>query len=373
MEHHLRVHPFFEVWTDPETGVESFILTERVAPVQQSFYFTNPSLSADGNCLWFYTAFPPAQYRTLGVVGLDPRNPIIRHLPRAQMTYASPMVAPEGDAAYYCCGPSVWRVSMGEDPVRVCTLSDEYIHHRHLKQLATHLTRSADGKYFLLDGSVGNHWFVGLGDTDTGEVEIIKEFGRCYNHAQFHPTDPETFLIAQDWWRDAISGQYFIYDHRIWLMDTHGGRFEPLRPSDHFGHNTHASHEWWSKDGLICWIDYERGAFECNVADREAVNVWPGPLCHGHCDSSRRYWCADESPYKWNDKPCQVLFFDRERGREINIASGLPKPSLPCLSYHLDPHPQFSSCDSWVIYTTTVRGKVDIALTSVEHILERMG
>ena len=30
------------------SGVESFILSERVAPIQQSFYFTNPSVSKDG-------------------------------------------------------------------------------------------------------------------------------------------------------------------------------------------------------------------------------------------------------------------------------------------------------------------------------------
>ena len=43
-------HPFnsrlFTPWRDPVSGVESFILTARVAPVQQSFYYVTPSLTA---------------------------------------------------------------------------------------------------------------------------------------------------------------------------------------------------------------------------------------------------------------------------------------------------------------------------------------
>ena len=38
--------PLFTPWRDPVSGVESFILTTRVAPVQQSFYYVTPSLTA---------------------------------------------------------------------------------------------------------------------------------------------------------------------------------------------------------------------------------------------------------------------------------------------------------------------------------------
>ena len=33
----LSRHPFFKAWTDPESSVTSYILTERVAPVQFPF------------------------------------------------------------------------------------------------------------------------------------------------------------------------------------------------------------------------------------------------------------------------------------------------------------------------------------------------
>ena len=42
--HDLRQHPYFKRWTDPGSGIESFILKKRVAPVQQSFYFANSSV-----------------------------------------------------------------------------------------------------------------------------------------------------------------------------------------------------------------------------------------------------------------------------------------------------------------------------------------
>jgi hypothetical protein len=61
----LDRHPYFEPWTDPGTGVRSYILTERVAPLQKAFYFVNASISPDESVLWFEAAFPPAPYKFL--------------------------------------------------------------------------------------------------------------------------------------------------------------------------------------------------------------------------------------------------------------------------------------------------------------------
>lgn len=62
----------FSPWIDPKCKVRSYILTKRVAPLQQSFYFVNPSMTRDARYLWFYCAFPPggdANFgRTLAVI-----------------------------------------------------------------------------------------------------------------------------------------------------------------------------------------------------------------------------------------------------------------------------------------------------------------
>ena len=55
----LTASAAFRPWTDPESGITSYLLHDRVAPLQQSFYFTNRSFSEDGAYLWFYCAHPP--------------------------------------------------------------------------------------------------------------------------------------------------------------------------------------------------------------------------------------------------------------------------------------------------------------------------
>jgi len=372
----LERHPHFVPWVDPRSGVRTFLLNERVSPVQQTFYFVNPGISADGRFLWFYSAWDPAPYKTISVVSLDPDAPLIRNFPHA-MPEGNPLVAPEGDAIYFCMDNSVYKMDLDGKLSEIVTLDADFIRGRKVGRLATHLTMSADGKHFLLDGAIGNHWFVGLGSIETGKVKILKEFGRHYNHAQFSPVDPELFLIAQDWWHDPVSGQRFSYNKRIWLMRTTSTNIESLNPKNYVeeppgSYGTSASHEWWSKDGKLCWIDYGRGAYECDIETREAVHVWKRALCHGHCDPTRRFWAADQSPYSWHRRPCQVLFWDRELEKGVEVMSGMPEPPIPRRRYHLDPHPQFSPQGSHLSFTATVRGKVDVAVTPVDEIRAKL-
>jgi hypothetical protein len=64
-----RSSPLFQPWTDPSSGVKSFVLSQRVAPLQQSFYFTNPSFS------------DPWRGRFAGISGsLFSREPVSRRL-----------------------------------------------------------------------------------------------------------------------------------------------------------------------------------------------------------------------------------------------------------------------------------------------------
>lgn len=84
----------FTPFTHPESGVTFYVLTRKVAPVQQGFYFVNDSMSADGRYLWFYCAFPPsgtaAAGRTLGVA--DFLTGEVRHFPETQFGQVSPCV-----------------------------------------------------------------------------------------------------------------------------------------------------------------------------------------------------------------------------------------------------------------------------------------
>jgi hypothetical protein len=368
----LSKHPLFEPWRDPESGIVSYLLADRLAPIQQSFYFVNSSVSRDGKWLWFVTGHPPGLPRSLAVASLDPANPVIRAFPQTAGANESPCVAPEGDAAYFTLRDAVYRVDVEGKVTLIAHLPSEFVANRRIFRITTHLTMSADGKYFLLDGEIGNAWYVATAEIATGTVKILHEFGRKHNHGQFSPVDPDLFLLAQDWINDPVTGRYLPFDQRIWLMNVSQTMFEPLCPNQWFRHGKRPCHEWWSADGKVCWVDYDEGAYECDLVDRKPVRVWPTPLCHAHCDPTRQYWCADESPYKWKDTPCQVRFFDRRRGKQVNIVTALPQPFVNRSWYHLDPHPQFTPDGSHVVYTTTVRGRIDVAIAPVQGILERM-
>ena len=97
----LEMHPYFEKFTDAESGVESYILTKKPTRVVQSFYFVNQSLSDNGKYLWMYCACPPLPYRSLAVVGMDENKPFIKHFPHARWDHAAPLVAEGGESVYF--------------------------------------------------------------------------------------------------------------------------------------------------------------------------------------------------------------------------------------------------------------------------------
>jgi hypothetical protein len=39
--------------------------------------------------------------------------------------------------------------------------------------------------------------------------------------------------------------------------------------------------------------------------------------------------------------------------------------------YHIDPHPRFCGSDRFVVFTTTVRGEVDLAVVRVDDLIDR--
>lgn len=361
----LDRHPFFTPWKDPTSGALSYLLTERVAPVQQAFYFVNPGASDDERYLWFYCGHPPGGQHTLGVVCLDPARPFIRHFPGTQFAAETPLVLPGGEACLFGLGACVWEQPLKGEPVLRYTLPSDFVANRPVHRIATHLTVSADRRTLLLDVDIGDEWSIVLADLIDGSTRVLKTFGRKYNHAQFHPTDPARFVIAQDWWIDAATGRRYGYDCRSWIMSTDARRFDYVAAQGHYQHTGHASHEWWSPDGALCWVDYVRGVQRVREASDAAESVWSRPLCHAHGDRTGRYWCADQTPYAWQHRPCEVLFFDRVRNLEVPIANALPPPCVDRSLLHIDPHPRFTPRDTLVNYTTTVRGTIDVALAPV--------
>jgi len=363
--------PLFRSWKDPVSGVESFILAERVAPVQQSFYFTNPPFSADGRFLWLYCAFPPGGNslwgRSLGVVDFE--DGTVRHFPETQFGAASPMVDAGTGEVYWCSGPRIYR--RGPRPVQqavlVNRLPDNLVRQHRVISAATHLTMSADRRHLSVDAKIGPRWYAGAAPLNGSEVEIWQEFEVCHNHAQFNPTDADLMLLARDWWVDEATGMKTAHPRqRLWTL-RRGGRAAPVFPQE--DPNPRA-HEWWSADGRHIWyVDYVNGT-ECVAADTaQRRTVWPGGTCHSHCDASGSLLVGDIGTYQWASG-CRVSFYNARTGREVNIVTNMPPPPWPRETYHIDPHPQFCLNDRYIVYTTTVLGTVDVAVVPVEQLLE---
>lgn len=370
-DHPLASHPYFTPWTDPVSNVVSYILTERVAPVQMVIYFVNPCISNDEKWLWFACGYPPSPLRRLGVVSLDPNNLFIRVFQEATFQFSSPLISDSGDACMFCSENSVYEVNIRGEVRKIVELPAEFLNNRVINRVATHLTKSADNKYLLLDSAfAADRWFVALGEIATGKVEILKEWTHHMNHGQFSPVDPDLFIISQDLWNDQISGQQYMFDKRIWLMDTRRTIYEPIRPKDWFQHGTDTCHEWWDRQGRVCWVDYKRGLFRMDLKTQTLEHMWERPLCHGHCDPTGQYWCCDDFPYRWAQKPVEVAFYDSATRREVKIATALPKPDLPRRPFHVDPHPHFSPKGTYVAYMTTVHNRLDVALTPVASLLK---
>lgn len=370
----LKNHPYFEEFTDPKSGVTSYILTERVAEFQKHFYFTNTSLTYDSKYLWILCCNPPMSVTTFAVVSLDPKNPCIKYFPQAGYLKGAniPAIIPRTHDLIFAVGRSVYKLTVEGEVTKIYTLPVEMTRGRNLDCLFTHASFSCDNKKLVMDVHIDEVVYVGFLNLETGEAEFIDDcFIPNHNHAQFSTTDPELILIDQEGWNDS-KGNHHAFKNRTWLLDTKGTRFEPLIQSSWFGKDgTKICHDFWSKDGMICYQDYEKGAYECDIQTREITHVWKRPICHCHTNYNRMYWVADQTPYEWKEKPCKLLFYDRETKKEIEIFSAMPMHNDPGRTFHIDPHPAFTDDGEYIISTTTVRdGKVDVAITPVKPLVE---
>lgn len=388
--------PLFDPWTDPSSGVTSHILDDRVAPLQQSFYFVNRSFSADGRYYWFYCAFPPAgsanQGRSLAVADLWEKS--LHHYPETAFTDASPVIDEHTGEAYWCTGLEIWkrRPEPEAEPVFVNRFPPDIARNRRPWRLATHLSFSADRRALNLDVEIGCEWFIGHMPLDGGGFVLWQKFDRCYNHAQFSPVDPDVQLIAQDHSIHPFSGEPASYDNRLWLI-RRGQAALPLHPhplvrvpllvagNPHYFNDrpriiederASLGHEWWSADGRHVWyVHYGAGVARAPIHGGNEEIVWRKPLLsHAHTNGGENWLVADALPPEAPEKH-QVLFYNMATGRQTEIVSLLPQVSPLLSRYHIHPHPQFCLQDRFICYTTTVRGRVEVAFVDVHELINR--
>jgi hypothetical protein len=389
--------PLFTLWTDPKSGVKSWILDQRVAPQQQSFYFCNPSFSADGRYYWFYCSFPPAGDSNLGrsLAVIDFKTGRMRHFPETMFLDGSPFVDPRTGEVYWCIGLEIWKRTPNpeEPPVLVNKFPAELANNRPPWRLATHLMMSADRKSLNLDAQFTGEWFIGEAPLDGSPVSIWQRFERCYNHSLFNPADPELQLVAQSEWFDA-SGEFFYYENHIWLIRRGGAAYpvfpDPIPPAPGVSlvkTNAHGEltekpnvapdvrgmhcHHFWGADGKHLWyVDFHTGIERVRLGTSKPELMWPHEtVSHAHAAESEDYLVLDALP---PDQPevRLVSFVNLKTKRSVDIVSFMPELPKMARRFHIHPHPQFCLRDRYICYTTTVRDKVDVAFARVDELIQ---
>ncbi|WP_232767587.1 hypothetical protein [Geminisphaera colitermitum] len=420
--------PLLTPWTDPLSGITSHLLTAsgtaaacaRIAPVQQSFYYVNPSLwlpiGGHAAHYWFYCAFPPANSaqsgRTLAVADFIAGT--LRHFPETAFTEASPMLDHVTGEIYWANGQGIWKrtADSADTPHRVAAFAPAITRNRPVRRYATHLTLSPDRRALNIDAAIGPDNHLGQLSLNTartrGEIEIWQTIAPTWNHAQFNPSPrhPGLQLLAQENCVDPLTGSVRYKDNRLWLIRRDGvnnsdgifpvyphslahlvgSSYRPVASNSHL-ETPHAEirtdprqmhgHEWWSADGdYIYYVHYQTGIERTPLATAGTTAacpelVWPHrTVSHAHTSPCGNYLVLDALPPDATDMH-HVRFVNLRTRRSVDIVSQMPAPPSALRSYHLHPHPQFCGPrGEYVCYTMIQQGRGgDVAFVRVSDLV----
>ena len=356
----------------PESGVTIHVLTSRVAPVQKGFYFVNESMTADGRYLWFCCGYPPSQHKVLAVLDFEQQQ--VRVFPETQFVHESPFVDVDTAEVFWTSvgfgRGEIWRRGPNEqdEAVVVNALPGDLLGKRSVDRMSTHLTRSSDKRAFFIDARLASglmHLYGAL-PIDGSPFDLWHRLDRNYNHAQFSPTDPDEVLLAEENHPDPITGLNIPITNRLWLMR----RSEPPRPI--LRAPCAVTHEWWDADGQHVWCVRGSETWRVRVRDGE-VEVLPFPhhCWHSHSSRDGRLLVGDSHPGDfYRGCPSSVHFFNRDSGKRLTLVTNPACQDFAGRHYHIDPHPRFCCGDRYVVFTTTILGRVDVALVPTMHLQE---
>lgn len=368
----------FERHQDPQTGALYFTLTTHVASQQQSFYFVNPSMTDDCRYLWFYCSFPPAMYRTLGLVDFDADE--VHHFPETEFIGGPLVDLHSGDVLFAGHQGFFRRSPRPAEPLEeICAVPDALRKYGAPSSLGTHLTFSPDRQEIFIDARSGDRFIAGSLALDTGAFTPWREWDYCRNHAQFNPVNRDLVLMAEDHFLGKADGAFHPIRYnekgefmRLWTVQRDGGEtmYPPLD-------GQRATHEWWSADGrkiYYCKYTMEAGNNGVSRIDLDTgAHEVVAPVRAWHAFSSRdeSYLVFDENEVFYRGTPSKVGLYNVSTGKSIYIVSNNPAlaPRSQPSSYHLDPHPQLVGDERYVAFTTSVLGRADVALAPVAPLL----
>ena len=360
---------FFTPWRNPANGVVSYVLSESVAPVQKHFYYTNRSMSLDGRWLWVVCMWVPRGGRTafpvMGVVDFERDEFRVRH----DIQPSSQMVDEDTGEIYWFNGTDLWTCGpqAGAEPRKINSFPKELAKRRTPQRMATHPNFFAGKKAINIDAVFGEEMFLGEMPLDDGPVRVWQKFNKFFDHALTSPTEPDVMMFAHEFWQEHIEEKFEPWArpyHRMWYI-RRGEKARPILTAP----VSHSGHEWWDADGKHVWyVHYGVGVKKVDVATGREENLWPGHLAHADSSRCGRYVVADamSDPAVCD---CRVIFKDLQSGKETVLVDSPSLPANATQCGHLHPHPQFCCGDKYICYTTTVRGRVDLAIAPTTELV----
>lgn len=362
-----------------ESGVTYYVLSTHVAPQQQGFYFVAPSMDEQARYLWFYCSFPPASYYTLGVVDFSTDE--VHHFPETEFSDVTPTVDPLTGEIYYADVKSVYRRSPDPQiPVeKICDLPKElYQKKAHVLSASTHFTFSPDRKNIFIDAYTSKGCIAGSLTLSTGEFKVWTRPEFLRNHGQFNPVYPNLALMAEEFdtnedgsYRSIRTDENGVF-MRLWTVTADGEEkvWPPLNLE-------RASHEWWSADGTRIYyckynpIESNNGICSINIFSGEHKLVAPVRAWHGYSSHDDSLFVFDENNGFYRGCASRVGFYNTKTGKQVYINTQNPPinpPEKPS-KYHLDPHPRFNAKDKYIVFTTAVYGKPEVAVAKTEEVI----
>ena len=132
------------------------------------------------------------------------------------------------------------------------------------------------------------------------------------------------------------------------------------------------THEWWDPDGSMCGVCGATKPGRCDVSDPARWKRSPSRtiLALAQQPQWRIHHRRFEHPF-YRGCPSSVHFLNRKTGKLVKLVDNPERTDYVGRSYHIDPHPRFYCSDQYVVFTTTIRGEIDVAVASVQDLVER--
>ena len=379
----------FKKYVD-ESGVVSYILTTRFAPVQQGVYYTNPSMTDDGRYFIFWGTYPPGTLKPIAVLDFE-TDEITIHT--ETVGAGIPLLDTDNGDLFYSISGNLYRSRIAQpesyEKIASSSIISRGVIDRFQKNLqgdepcsgfnVTHILRTKDKKTMIVDSQYRvNGTKIGSYDFETGEYKMWTDIhGRIYNHGAICPTNPDLALLAEEFWTDAITGKYNLIRTledgtlcRI-LLATRDGKVEMIPPM----FKTRATHEWWADDGKALYsVDMTMGLCRYTLSDKKWELRVPGKAWHGHASKDEKYYVSDIDLVDQCFRGCEsrVRFYNYETKKDVFIITYNPRANEPDKQnpFHMDPHPAFNCNDKYIVHTTTVDGRIDVAITPTQQLIE---